>query len=436
MDLIDDVPSPRSSYRPDEARVRGGEEEMTVNHHEVARIQAEHEARLAELVVGLGANVQADQVVSITLEAGSESLMYRVAEAAYARGARYVDPWTFYPQVKRARMELAPEASLGFVPPWLGARLLGVAELHGALIRLSGPSAGRLFDGVDAGRLGLDLLPRMRESAAMIASGWVNWCVAPSPTPGWASLVYPSMDGERALERLWEDIAFVCRLDAEDPVAAWQARFTEMGRVAEALTSLGIDALRFSGPGTSLEVGLLPSSVWLTAFKHRNDGLRYVPNLPTEEVFTGPDPERVNGVVRATKPLVVSGGIVEGLTVRFEEGRAVTVDAARGRELVVRMIERDAGAARLGEVALVDGASRIGQTGKVFYDTLLDENAASHIALGHAYVDSVAGEGDLARLNDSAIHIDFMIGSPEVDVDAVLRDGSVIPVLRAGVWQI
>ena len=218
-------------------------------------------------------------------------------------------------------------------------------------------------------------------------------------------------------------------------MAAWRERQDVLSGVAERLTARGFDALHFEGPGTDLRVGLLPSSRWISARFQTIDGVEHMPNLPSEEIFTTPDPRRVDGTVRSTKPLVAGGTIIRGLRARFEGGRAVSIDADEGGELLAHYTQRDEGACRLGEVALVDGDGRIGPLDAVFYDTLIDENAASHIALGSAY-EFTAGEADHPRLNRSQIHIDFMIGSPEVDVTAVTASGVRVAVLRGGAWQI
>ena len=205
--------------------------------------------------------------------------------------------------------------------------------------------------------------------------------------------------------------------------------------VTERLTAAHFDALHFDGPGTDLTVGLLPSSSWLSASFATADGIPHVPNLPSEEVFTTPDPTRVDGVVRATKPLQLAGATIEGLTVAFQGGRAVRIDADRGADVLRSMTAHDDGAARLGEVALVDGSGRIGPLDTVFYDTLLDENAASHVALGQAFAFAV-GEADAERINPSMVHIDFMIGGDDVDVTGIAANGTRVPVLRGGAWQI
>jgi len=391
---------------------------------------------LADLVVRLGSNVQPGQIVGLSSEPGKEPLARAIAEAAYAAGAKFVDLTVFDPYLKRIRALHADPDTFGFVPPWYGERLLALGELRGARIFLSGPSAPRLMDDVDPELAGSDMLPRLLESGQVVNARTTNWTIAPCPTPGWAELVHPELDPEAALERLWEEIAHVCRLDEPDPVAAWAARFEALVSAAERLGELELDALRFDGPGTELEIGLLPSSRWMSAQFETVDGIVHSPNLPTEEVFTSPDPERVNGTVRATKPLFVAGAIVTGLEVRFEHGRAVQIDALQGAGTLRSVAARDDGAARLGEVALVDGEGRIGQLRTIFYDTLLDENAASHIALGQGFGFLFDNEATAARVNRSQIHVDFMIGGDEVAVTGVTRDGRELPLLRDGAWQI
>jgi aminopeptidase len=289
---------------------------------------------------------------------------------------------------------------------------------------------------VDPELLGRDMLPRVRESIQILNDRKVNWTVAPAPNPGWASVVHPGLGAHDALARLWEEITVVCRLDQRDPVRAWQQRLDRLEAVAAALDRLGLDALRLHGPGTDLTIGLLPSSRWQAARMSTAGGITYAPNLPTEEVFTSPDPERVDGTVTATKPLFTSGALITGLRVHFEAGRAVEIEADQGAGTLRALCARDSGAARLGEVALVDRESGVGRVGTVFYDTLLDENAASHIALGQGFQFAVEDPGDRTRINRSELHIDFMIGSDDVAVTGVHGDGSEVPLLRDGVWLI
>lgn len=391
--------------------------------------------RLAELIVRFGANVQPGQVVGVGAEPGKEDLARAIAAAAYRAGAKFVDVTYFDLHVKRARVEFADEDTLEYVPPWFGERLTQIGEMHGSRIGLTGPVAPGLLDDLDPARVAKDQLPFLKETIEIVNARTTNWCAAPGPTPAWAKLVFPDLDEDAAYAKLWEQILHVCRLDEADPVAAWKERADKLVAVAGRLTERRFDAVRFVGPGTDLKVGLLPTSKWIAARFETIDGLVHMPNLPSEEIFSTPDPTRVDGHVTSTKPLVVAGNIIRGLKVTFEGGVATQIDADEGADVMRGMVQRDEGAARLGEVALVDGEGRIGPLGTVFYDTLLDENAASHVALGSAYAICV-DEPDVPAINTSAIHVDFMIGSPEVDVLGVTADGDEVPVLVGGAWQV
>lgn len=391
--------------------------------------------RFAALAVRFGANVQSDQVVAISCEPGKEEVVRAIAAEAFRAGAKFVDVSWFDPYVKRARIEHAREETLGYVPPWIGRRLLDLGELRGARIGLTGPAAPGLLSDLDPARIGMDPLPFVPEAVKVVNDQTTNWTALPAPTRAWAELVFPGLAADAALAKLWEQVWHVLRLDEADPVAAWRARFAQLGGVAERLTALRLDAIRFTGPGTDLTVGLLPSSEWIAAQMRTVGGIDHAPNLPSEEVFTSPDPARTSGHARMTRPLVLGGSTITGIEVTFEGGRVTEVRSESHGKVLEEFLRRDEGAGRLGEVALVDGAGRIGPLGTVFYDTLLDENAASHIAFGSAYAMTV-GEGDAERINQSQIHIDVMLGSPEVAVTGIRADGSELPVLVAGEWQI
>jgi aminopeptidase len=391
--------------------------------------------RFADLAVDFSANVQPGQIVAIEAETGMEPIVRAVAERAYERGARFVDPTYFDPYVKRARLQHAAEDTLEFVPEWFGKRMLQLGEVHAARIIFVPRVSPGILNGVDPKRAGRDQLPDLRERLVIINKRLVNWTIMPYPTQPWADLVFPNLAGEAALARLTEELMHVCRLDEDDAVAAWRERNETLHSVAAGLTERHFDAIRFDGPGTELTVGLLPTSLWEGGSTTTIDGVEHLPNVPTEEVYTTPDPTRAEGVVRATKPLDVGGTIVSGLEVRFEGGRAVEIQADSGADVLRERAAYDPDASRLGELALVDREGRIGTLGTTFYNTLLDENAASHIALGNAYEITVGPE-DVPNINKSAIHVDFMIGGDDVRVTGITRDGDEVPVLLGGTWQI
>ena len=373
--------------------------------------------------------------MSISSGPGKEELTHAVASAAYRRGAKFVDLIWFDAELKRARIEHADESTLDWVPPWYGERILALGEHRAARIAFSPPLDPNALNGLDPARAGRDHLPQLKETSKVIATRTTNWTGVPCPTATWAGIVFPDLDDGEALTRLWEQVLHVCRLDEDDPVASWRGRMAELDAVAGRLRDHRFDSVHFEGPGTDLTVGLLPSTRWISAMFSTADGLPHLVNLPSEEIFATPDPARADGVVRSTRPLALGGTVVDGLRVRFEGGRAVEIDADKGADALRAYAERDEGASRLGEVALVDRESRIGKLGTVFLDTLLDENAASHVALGSAYEFTV-DEADLARLNRSQIHVDFMIGADDVAVTGVTDGGERLPILRDGRWQL
>jgi aminopeptidase len=391
--------------------------------------------RLADLLVGFGANLQPGQIVGVTAYFGMEEAARAVARAAYQRGAKYVDVFWWDHLVKRERLLHAAEDTLEFVPPWFDQRMEWLSAEHAARVTLTGTSAA-VFDGIDPARTGRDILPYISAVPRIVNERTTNWTAGPCPNPGWAQRVHPELEPDAALAKLWEEIEYVLRLDADDPVTAWRERMKVIVASADRLTERRFDAVHLRGPGTDLTIGLLPSSRWLGADFTTVDGLTHYPNLPTEEVFTTPDPERVDGHVSSTMPLELYGSYMDGIRIEFEGGRAVKVDANTGADALRATVAKDDGASRLGEIALVDKEGRIGPLGTVFYETLLDENAASHIALGNAYTFPVEDDADRQRVNKSGIHVDFMIGSNELDVDGITTDGDRVPVLRGGSWQL
>ena len=271
-------------------------------------------SRLADLAVVVGANVQPGQIVGVTAELEHYEFARAIAASAYDHGAKFVDVWYIDPLVKRARIEFAPDDTLEFVPPWYGQRVLELGEQRGANITIRGTTAPGALDGLDPKRAGRDQLPRVKETTTIVNERTVNWTILAYPTVPWARLCYPELDDDAALARLWQEVKHVSRLDEPDPLAAWEDRIVALERAAEAMNDGDFDAIHFEGEGTDLTIGLLPTSTWRMARWSTVDGIRHLPNVPSEEVFTSPDPARVEGHVRSTKPLVLSDGtLVRGL---------------------------------------------------------------------------------------------------------------------------
>ncbi|HEV8459819.1 MAG TPA: aminopeptidase [Gaiellaceae bacterium] len=389
-------------------------------------------ARYAELVVRVGANVQPGQLVDVVARVEHAAVARAVTRASYAAGARYVDVYYSDQHIRRALIEHAAEDILSWTPPWLLKRAVEVGDEKAAVIALTGDAEPELLADLPGERVGkARMLELAQENNRQINEQLNNWVVIGVPNEGWASQMF----GEPDLERLWELVEYCVRLDEADPVAAWREHVARIGKRAHDLNEMRVDTLHFTGPGTDLRVGLLPESRWQGCESWTIDGLPYVANMPTEEVFTSPDLRRTEGYVRSTRPLALYGQIIKGLEMRFENGRIVSVIADEGAEVIEGQLKTDEAAHYLGEVALVDGESRIGKTGLTFFDTLFDENATCHVAYGSAYAEAVEG-GLIEGVNDSTVHTDFMIGGPEIDVDAVTADGTVVPLLRNDVWQL
>jgi aminopeptidase len=392
----------------------------------------------ARLAVQVGLNLQPGQILGINALIEHAPFVRAITREAYTAGARYVDVLYTDQHVRRAHIELAGEELLGYSPPWLVSRLRELGELGGALCAIAGNPEPELLADLDGARVGKARMRAVAEESLKLTDGLCNWTIVAYPNDGWAQTVF----GEPDVERLWEAVGQAVRLDQPDPVAAWREHIGRLQERAAALNERRFDHLRYRGPGTDLTIGLHPDSDWQAALDESN-GIKHVANMPTEEVFTTPDARRVEGTVRSTLPLQIQGNIVRGLEVRFEGGRVVEVHAETGEDVMRTHIATDEGSSRLGEVALVDGHSAVGKTGLVFYDTLFDENASSHIALGASIVQAVPWASALepaARhergVNHSSIHTDFMIGSNDLEVDGVTTTGEAVPLLRNGDWQL
>jgi aminopeptidase len=388
--------------------------------------------RYADLAVRVGANVQPGQWVDLLAAVEHAPVARAVARAAYRAGASFVDVRYTDQHLRRALIELAPDDVLSWTPPWLLERERAIGKDRAAVIALAGDAEPDLLADLPGERVGRARMVELAEEASrQVNERLTNWVVIGVPNEGWAAQMF----GEPDVERLWQLVEFCVRLNEDDPVAAWREHVAVLGKRARLLNELRVDHLRYRGPGTDLTVGLLPESRWQGCESETVDGIRYVANMPTEEVFTTPDARRTDGVVRSTQPLALNGQIVRGLEVRFQAGRMVEVHAEEGADVVKGQLALEDSAAYLGEVALVDGTSRIGQTGQVFFETLYDENASCHVAYGGAYAEAVEG-GVIDGVNVSSVHTDFMLGGPDVDVDAVLHDGTVVPLLRDDLWQV
>jgi aminopeptidase len=396
-----------------------------------APVVSERLERYADLAIRVGTALQPGQTVFVNARVEHAPLARAVARAAYRAGARYVDVFYVDQHVRRAMIELGPEDTLEHSPDWLVERTAATAE--NALVAFTGDPEPALLADLDGERVGRARMLRVAEvGVRLMNERATNWTGLAFPSEGWATQVF----GEPDIERLWEAVAFCTRLDEDDPVAAWQEHVDRLDRRAKAVNALELDRLVFTGPGTDLTVGLLPATHFTAALFETAGGIRHVPNLPTEEVFATPDARRTEGVVTATKPLAAAGNVVRGLRVEFEGGRIVRVDAEEGADVVRGQLATDGNANRLGEVALVDATSRVGQTGLTFFDTLYDENAACHVAYGAAVSVGHREDADPEGVNVANVHTDFMIGGPEVDVDGVTRDGRVVPLLRDNRWQL
>ena len=396
-------------------------------------------ARYAELIVRVGANVQPGQIVFVNGLVEHAPLVRAVAESAYTAGARHVDVRYADQHVRKAFITNSADEDLSVTWPWELARYQALAD-GAAVILISGDPEPELLADVDLARLGRARpLEGTKLYVQAVTERQINWTIAACPTAGQALQVF----GEPDVDRLWDAVARAVRLDAADPVQAWQEHLEKLARRYEQLNDSAFDAVRFRGPGTDLTVGLLPGARWMCGVGETRDGIRHVGNMPTEEVFACPDWRRTEGTVRATRPLAVGGAIVRDLELRFAAGEIVEVSASTAGDVVRGQLEGDEFAKRLGEVALVDRDSAVGKTGITFFNTLFDENATCHIAYGAGVAFGVDGlEGlspDEVRdrgVNVSTFHTDLMIGGPEVDVDGVAADGSVVPILRDDVWQL
>jgi len=370
-------------------------------------------------------------------------LVRKITEQAYKAGAKLVTTLIADEQAQLLRYRYAPNESFDYAAGWLYDGMAGAFRSGAARLAVAGGNPALLSqeDPEKVGRANRAVSKAYRPALELITRHDINWTIVAAATPAWAATVFPNLKSDEALARLWDAIFAASRVDAPDPVEAWKAHDTGLHRRADMLNNKRYSSLHFKAPGTDLKVGLADSHLWLGGGMTAGNGLYCIPNMPTEEVFTTPHKDRTEGTVTSTKPLSHQGTMIEGIQVRFERGRVVEAKADRGQEVLQEMIGTDDGAGRLGEVALVPYSSPIAQSGVLFSNTLFDENAACHIALGQAY-SSCLREGDklskeaLAKLgaNESLIHVDWMIGSGDMDVDGITAAGKAEALMRTGEW--
>lgn len=397
--------------------------------------------RFADVIVRVGLNLQSGQRLLVRAELQTAPLVRAVARSAYRAGAPLVDVLWSDEQLVLARVETAPDDSLEEFPAWALAANLEYIERGDALLSIAA-STPTLLSGQNPERISRMMRTssqRMKPVGELVQRNAVPWSVVSYPTPGWAAQIFPDLPANEREQRLWQMIALVCRLDAPDPVAAWQAHSQDLEARAAYMNGKRYSELRYRAPGTDLALGLADGHYWVGGGAQSEAGQSFVPNLPTEEIFTLPHRERAEGVLRSSRPLNYGGTLIEDFTLRFAGGRVVEASATRGEAVLRQLVDTDEGAARLGEVALVSDSSPVARTGLLFANTLFDENAASHLALGNGYAACVENGSDKDRFaqaggNTSNVHVDFMIGSAEMEVDGITADGTVEPVMRRGEW--
>jgi aminopeptidase len=387
-------------------------------------------ASLAEVAVVLGANVQSGQVVRVTAAVEQVAVVQAIADAAYRRGARFVEAQLALPGLQRSLILNGPTEA--YIPAWADAAVYGLDSVGGALIEVTGPPAPGLLDDLDP--VLVDRAQPPFSQAWREVEHRVNNTIVPGPHAGWAQMRYPDLAPDQALTALWRDIAIATRLDTSDPVTDWRARFAELTDRAETLSELRLDAIQLHGPGTDLTIGLLPGVRWDGPTNISQRGVLHAWNIPSEEIFTSPDPMRVDGFVRLTRPAVVGGALIRDVTLTFRDGEVIDVVGDASVEHLQAFVRRDPGTRRVGELALVDAESAVARIEQPFGTMLLDENVAAHLALGFGFPE-LADDQTRARINTSADHLDLTIGSPEIDITGLATaESQELPLIRHGQW--
>jgi aminopeptidase len=405
-------------------------------------LPAESLARYADAIVRASLGIEKGDTLVVQGQPEHRELLVAIAESAYKAGAQFVDIVTADPLVQRARLLYGSDDALGALSPWRRRQLREIAGPRGALAAITGEGEPGYLDGVRPKRIATDF-QRAAKKSAFLRRAQLNqqarWTIAGWPTDHWAGQVYPELSQLVAKQRLAKDLLRFCHLGDGDRkgTSGWLKHLRTLGRRSARLTKLGLTGLELRGPGTELDIGFVAGTRWLGGPETLVDGRMLAPNMPTEETFTSPDPRKTNGTFRCTFPLSFRGRLISGLRGEFSNGRLVRLDAESNddRDFVAAYIDTDRGGRRLGEVALVDASSRIGQTGRIYYNTLLDENAAAHIAFGSGF-GGTRLETPARGVNRSTTHLDVMIGSRELEATGIDGRGRRVPLIREGSWQI
>jgi aminopeptidase len=399
--------------------------------------------QLARVAIEVGLGLQSGQELVMTAPLEALPLARRITEQAYRAGASLVTTLYVDDEATLMRYRFAPDAAFDRAAGWLYDGMGAAFKSGAARLAITGGNPLLLSneDPAKVGRANQAVSKAYRPALELITRHEINWTIVASATPAWATAMFPGAAPSQAMEQLWEAIFATSRINVDDPVANWKAHDAELHRRAGFMNEKRYAALQYRGPRTDFRLGLADDHLWLGGGTTAGNGRYCIPNMPTEEIFTTPHKDRAEGTVTATKPLSYQGTMIEGIQVRFEKGRIVEARATRGQEVLQKLIDTDDGAGRLGEVALVPHSSPIASSGLLFFNTLFDENAASHIALGQAYT-SCLRDGDklspqeLAAkgANDSLIHVDWMIGSEKLDIDGITTSGAAEPLMRGGEW--
>ncbi|HKI52896.1 MAG TPA: aminopeptidase [Anaerolineales bacterium] len=414
--------------------------------------KTEHQALLqkyAEAIVRVGLNLREGQRLFITnwtnrgIPHAGRALVHEVTKAAYAAGARYVEVIWGDEEMHRIRLQNAPEDSFDEFPKFQVSAAMDMIENGDALLSIYANDPD-VYNGLDSERIGSmqkHFLENYAPIGAKVTRNAVNWCVVASASPAWAAKIFLDLNSEEAEEKLWKAIFETTRATQSDPVAAWVEHIENLAKRGKYMQAKKYSGLHYKAPGTDLTLGLPKGHRWISARMPAENGVEFTANMPTEEIFTLPDRYRADGTVTATFPLSYSGSLIEDFSVTFENGQIIKVDAKKNQAVLQKLVDTDEGSTRLGEVALVPASSPIAKRGHLFYNTLFDENASCHIAIGRAYRFTLAGGEELndeefmaAGGNVSLNHVDFMIGSPQMDIDGITEDGNHEPVMRQGEW--